>query len=220
MGSKHLEKTILNKIDELIEILIELSKHEEGYEKQIESCFEKTEEIIPLVLQLIGGNNSLVVPMLYQLIMEKLPDARIISSFGSLQEEVTRLLDQVKAKYDNHNNKTSNKDNDEKYEEMDTKTDGNSLYLELLKAFPGYEILSNYRMGGVFVDYFIPALKIALLTDSNKPSSVFNLYCQEKNIKLIQLPKEITKDYRKISRFVRQKQKNSRTFCDENRKVQ
>ena len=53
MSDRFLEKNLLNKVDELIEILIFLSKKDADYENQFKKCMDKIEEIIPLILQLI-----------------------------------------------------------------------------------------------------------------------------------------------------------------------
>lgn len=208
MYPKALEKNILNKVDELIEILISLSKKEGDQERLFEKCYEKTEEIVPLVFHLIDGNNSLLVPMLYQLIMEKLPDARIISSFGSLQEEVNRLLSKIKEKYDNtdYNSNVQTTNNENRKSVNNTTEKG--LYFEVSKAFPGFDIFPDYRICGEIVDVFIPDLKLVLIKDINKHSSVLKFYCQDHNLQLIQIPKEFFNDYRKILRFIRQKRIN------------
>lgn len=205
MSARFLEKNILNKVDELIEILISLSNKDADYEKKFQICLDKTEEIIPLVLQLIDGNRNLVVPMLHQLIMEKLPDARIISSFGGLQEEVNNLLNKTKEKYEIRERKKPPQ-SDMDYEMSSDISPQKGLHKEVQKAYPGLDIFANYRMGGVFVDIYIPTLKLALITDSKKNNSVLKFYCQENNIQLIEIPTEYTDDYRRISRFIRQKQ--------------
>ena len=95
MHTNHLEKTILKKVDELIEILICLSREEENNVDLYTKVVEKAQEILPLILHFVEGNINLAAPMLYQLIMEKLPDPQIISSFGNLQEEINILINKV-----------------------------------------------------------------------------------------------------------------------------
>ena len=172
---------------------------------------DKIEEIIPLILQLIEGNRDLVVPMFHQILMEKLPDARIISSFGCLQEEINKLLSKVKEKYENNESNLSLQSSMD-YEKPSNLSPQKRFYEEVLKAYPDLEIIANYRMGGVFVDIFIPDLKLSLLIDNKKNKSVLKFYCQENNIQLIEIPKEYTEDYRKISRFIRQKQIKQQDF--------
>ena len=128
--------------------------------------------------------------MLYQLIMEKLPDTRIISSFGSLQEQVNRLLSKIKEKYDNtdYNSNVQTTNNENRKSVNNTTEKG--LYFEVSKAFPGFDIFPDYRICGEIADFFIPDLKLVLIEDTYKPSSVLKFYCQEHNLQLIKIPKE------------------------------
>lgn len=208
MSTKLLEKTILKKVDELIEIIISLSKRDEGFEVLYDKSIEKTKEIIPLILHFIDGKTSLVVPMLYQLIMEKLPDPKILSSFGNLKEEVDMLLNNVKQDYLLA---------DEKLEEIESfLTDENQksqkfqpgLYSTVTMIYPNYQIISDYRIGGQIVDIFIPELKMLLLTGKVNNRIKLDFYCKKNNFQLIQIPKEIELDYRKLLRFLRQQQIN------------
>lgn len=208
MSTKLLEKTILKKVDELIEIIISLSKRDEGFEVLYDKSIEKTKEIIPLILHFIDGKTSLVVPMLYQLIMEKLPDPKILSSFGNLKEEVDMLLNNVKQDYLLA---------DEKLEEIESfLTDENQksqkfqpgLYSTVTMIYPNYQIISDYRIGGQIVDIFIPELKMLLLTGKVNNKIKLDFYCKKNNFQLIQIPKEIELDYRKLLRFLRQQQIN------------
>lgn len=196
MSTKLLEKTILKKIDELIEIIIGLSKKEEGFEVLYQKSIEKTEEIIPLILHFINGNTSLVVPMLHQLIMEKLPDPRIISSFGNLQEEINLFMNKVKQNFDLGD------------DENVTVMLEPGLYSSVLKAFPNCKIFSNYRLGGRIVEIYIPDLNMVLESEKTKTSYLNLKFCEQHNLKLFQIPNEVALDYRKLLRFIRQKQIN------------
>jgi len=215
MSTKVLEKTILKKIDELIEILIILSKKEEGYESLAIKSVEKAEEIIPLILHFIDGNTSLAIPMFHQLIMEKLPDPKIISSFGNLSEEVNNLVNKMKQSFSEIQGRNLNliQENIEEAEELIADEPCSNLYTTVCKAFPGQEILSNYRLGGEIVEIYIPQLKLALVSKKNKNGFVkLNYYCKKHNIKFLEISDDIALDYRKLLRFIRQKAINPAGF--------
>ncbi|MDK2824673.1 MAG: hypothetical protein PWP71_2591 [Clostridia bacterium] len=207
MATNLLEKSILRKVDELIEIIIELSSKNNNYLELKKRANKKATEIIPLILHFIEGNISLLEPMLYQLVMEKLPDPKIISSFGNLQEEVNLLISEVVEKFQENPNKYK-----EEYKEV-TKIDDNITYKDLprslkssvCKAFPNTNILFNYQLRGEILDIYIPEFKIALIPESKKNKYIkLNYFCKKLDIKLIQIPDVVALDYRKLLRFIKQ----------------
>ena len=96
MSTNLLEKTILTKVEEFINILIELSglKNEREKKEFRQQGIDKCQEIIPLLLHFLEGKEQYVEPMIYQLVQEKLPTSIILNSFGQLQEEIKFVVQQ------------------------------------------------------------------------------------------------------------------------------
>jgi len=206
MHTNLLEKTILKKVDELIEILICSSKKEEENEDFYTESVEKAREILPLILHFVDGNTNLAAPMLYQLILEKLPNPQIISSFGNLQEEINVLMKKV-INSNNDPKKTPNiqlqSDQSPQNESINTEAEFN-FNSSVLKAFPNVEVLFNYRLGGEILEVYIPNLNIILSTDTTKIlNAKLKFFCKKQDLKLIKIPPEIALDYRKLLRFIK-----------------
>jgi len=207
MHNNHLEKTVLKKVDELIEILICLSTKDENNEALYAKGVEKVREILPLILHFIEGNINLAAPMLYQLIMEKLPDPQIISSFGNLQEEINILINKV-INNDYEPRKATNilpLENQATLSKFSNKEEDRTFNSSVLKAFPNVEVLFNYRLGGEILEIYIPELKIILSTDSTKNSNAkLKYFCKKQGLKMIHVPLGIALDYRKLFRYIKQ----------------
>ncbi|MFZ5943516.1 MAG: hypothetical protein ACOYVD_05370 [Bacillota bacterium] len=199
MTSSLMEKTVLKKIDQLIEIIIDLSSNSQKADLRGQAL-KKIEELIPLILHFIEGNKSLIQPMLYQLIMEKMPDPRIISSFGNLKEELNSILLDATKEIDME---TKNQSAEKLQKEVNTDI-GNTPNLQsfIIKTFPNDNVLFNYRFGGDFLDAYLPGLKIAYIIERENHNYIkLNYFCEKQGIKLIVVPKEAEIDYLTFKRI-------------------
>jgi len=212
--TKFLEKTILNKVDELIQLIIELSSQENNYSILKEKAIEKTLEIIPLILHFLDGNLTHIEPMLYQLIKEKLPNTTIISSFGKFQEELNILLKEVMViflknpqYYLDYAEKITEKNEVKNILDEDCFLNSdlqNNLQTSVFKAFPSEKIIFNYPIRGQNLDVYLPQLNLALISTKNNKSFIKLEYlCKKQRIHLLQVPEEIENDPRRLIRFIK-----------------
>lgn len=144
-----LEKTILAKIDMLIEIIysVELCGEEEKerYQKQGSALIK---ELAELLAQLIGPREEYINNAIKELIAQRMPEHNIESSFGVLNE-LCEIVNQDVSKHS----------------KLD-KCQGNDSIDPLQKAinylFSQYNIIKKFRYHGCFFEYYIPALKVAV----------------------------------------------------------
>jgi len=196
MVSKFLEKTIAKKVEEIIHLIIELSTSKENPLIK-NDITEKIKDITPLILQYLNGNKNLVEPMLHQLIMERLPDPRIISSFGNLQVAVNSVLAETKKAIDTNEERKTVQLGDKGA--CDIKT-------AVIKAFPRANLLFNYRVGGEIIDILIVNEGLALITERKASKYIkMKYFCEKLGYILHIIPQNIVGDYRKLFRYLKGK---------------
>jgi len=199
MATDYLEKSILQKVDQLIDIIIEVSSAKENYASLKNEAIKKALELIPLLLYFLEGNIIHVESMFYQLIMEKLPDPRIFTSFGNFQQELNIIIKEAIITFQKSPEHYIIEDDNHSPEVL-----RNSLQSTVFKAFPALKVLFNYQIRGQTLEAYIPSLKIAFISENKKSSFVkLNYLCKKLGIRLIQVPKEISGDHRRLIRFIK-----------------
>lgn len=217
MGTRTEEKNIIRKIDDVIELLIEISGDSGDIAFYRKQAIEKCCDLIPMLLPFLDGNNDHLESFIFQLVKERLPNWNIISTFGNLQEELDTIISNSIKMYFNQENieeefteekeECKSSDNIEIPQTKVEKKINNEeelkiLQLNLLKLLPKEEIIFNYFLGGKIIDAFLPDKKIAFVTKKVSPS--LNFISCKKGIKIFFVPKNIQKDYRKLWKFIKQ----------------
>lgn len=220
MSTNLLEKTILNKIEELVKILIELSnlKNDDEKKELHNEGIDKCREIIPLLLHFLEGKEQYVEPMIYQLVREKLPEPIILNSFGQLQEELNFVVHKSIHDFKTYNEIVKPEILETETVEVAQKShlEGNlqsentvidsksTLYQCLAKAFPNSTIIENYKIRGQRIDYFIRELKLAFTAELTPYQLArLNYVCTQDNIKLFPVPKKLIKNPKKLALFIK-----------------
>lgn len=93
LEKRELERKILGGIDRLVHILIDISSAA-GRPKAVlmEQAAQMVRDLSPLLLNLLGGQEEHLEGLLRQLVSQKLPPRLALISFGSLQEDLDRIL--------------------------------------------------------------------------------------------------------------------------------
>lgn len=87
------EKRILADINNIVQILIELS-YTKGTKKEVlyNNAVQLLKELRPCLLGLINGREELLESLTKQLISQKLPHPFMFNSFGDLQKDLNRVI--------------------------------------------------------------------------------------------------------------------------------
>jgi len=222
MADNFFEKSILKKIDEFINIVIELSSAKDNNSYIREQALQKGTEIIPLILHFLEGNVEHVEAMFQQLVMQRLPEPRIISSFGSFEENLHSFIKEVvetffqnpaKVVKESANNALSQEVKNPDLEEETIDDSLNDFQNSIKKVFPNVEILYDFNLRGEKVDAYIPEFKLAIVEkNKNKNYAKLKYLCQTRGLNLIELPSEISRNYRRLLRYLKSINKYKKDF--------
>ncbi|SMB96062.1 hypothetical protein SAMN00017405_1450 [Desulfonispora thiosulfatigenes DSM 11270] len=205
MGRESLEKNIITKVDELVNIILNLEVDTKDYQAYKDSAIKKTEELIPLLTNFVEGNIDYIEPMLTQLIKERLPNNLNISTLDAELAKVIKAANgQESEELNEMLNETINPENlnDEKeqYKELSNSTE-NELQKSIKKVYPKGKILYNFSIRGQIVDAYLSDKKVALT--SKKFNKSVEYFCKKQGIKIFYVPKEIRNDYRRLGRALK-----------------
>lgn len=217
MGSESLEKTILNKVDKLVEVIIELSAEDNEYSNYKENAINETKELIPLILDFVEGKIEYVEPMLLQLIKERLPSKEMASIFSDLDNELDEIIKTATSEFkgitdeqdEQHEAEVEEKIEEDSSEEAFIETvkktsisaSLNDLQAAISKVFPDKKVINNHLIRGKRVDVYLPQSKIALTT--KKLNKSFEYFCQKQGIKVLSVPNDLSRDYRRLARAIK-----------------
>ncbi len=213
--NKELEIKIVNLTDQLIQKVI-ASSLTDGQEKDL--LIEDTNNIIlelsALICDLIDDEEHLE-SMLKQLVLQKLPDEEILESFDNFSNLLYEVIEKGVEKYrntlikplaehtetvnDNKTNATNAVNLEESHKNtkinidnsIDSTNDNDQIYLMLKNIYPEYKIFENYTYRGGRFNYFIPELKLAILTnhiETSIKSGLIDFIAKRHKLKLVKLP--------------------------------
>lgn len=165
-------------------------------------------------MHFLEGNVVHVEAMFQQLLMQRLPDPRIISSFGSFQEHLNSLIKEIVETFFNNNqvkdikelSRTGLSQEVESPEKENNTIDEShdKLQNSIKKVFPNTKILFDFNVRGEKVDAYIPELKLAFVEKKENKNYVKLCYlCETRGIVLIELPPEISRNYRRLLRYLK-----------------
>lgn len=194
-----IEKAILSRVDRLVNILIELSHTNEHHKGTLlEEAVKVIEEMKPLLLGLVDGQEQHLEPMLRQLISQKLPNGVIMNSFGDLQKDLTRILNLALR------HETSEQQNivdkveqlhQQQYNQSKTghpvKKENPKELLEqfLKKTYPDMKIVKGYYIRSLCLDFYLPEKKLGfiLVSPQYRNNKVLEHFLKKEEIKLIEV---------------------------------
>lgn len=204
-----LEKTIINKIEKVVNTIIELSAELDTIKQKDlrDKSVQELKETIPLMLYILNGNTNHLEAMIRQIISQKLPNKDIISSFGALHNEISYIIKQAIEKYDYSQCHDQDNLGVKKVikNDQEAELDGQQLLWHLLsKLLPDDEIIKNYRIRTYTITAFIPRLKLAIdfIEDQGRQKHFKDFYCRQIGIKLIEVEKRQIKDQKLFRKVV------------------
>lgn len=193
-----MERAILSCVERLVNILIELSHTNEHYKGPLfEKAVKVIEEMKPLLLGLVDGQEKHLEPVLRQLVSQKLPHSVIMSSFGDLQKDLNRILN-LALRQD-----TSEQQIVDKVEQLHQqqcnqaitnqpvkKEDPQELLERFLKkTFPDVRIVKKYYLRSLCLDFYLPDKKLGfvLVSPQYRNNRFLEHYLKKEKIKLIEV---------------------------------
>ncbi len=211
MNKKELEKNILEKTDKLVDSIINSSDDNDRSIKY-KNAIINVKDLAKLTVKLIENEDHLE-NMLKQLISQKLPDKKILNSFGDFSKDIDYIIacGLKEYKQDTADKKLVNinylnnvapvkiyiKNNS--FRKANKNTKKNEITSADLKAlrllFPTEKIISNYKVHGTIINYILPQKQLAVVISNKhqkKYQGLLSFWCKNNNIKLIKLlPEEI-----------------------------
>jgi len=197
-NERMLGEQILAAIDLLIESLIaaELRSPQDVQQSFDEGC-QLVAQLFGLVEQLIGAHPEYVVAAVKELVNQRIPDQRLLNGFSRFHA----LLDEM-CKY------VSNSGLEAQYSQCDADTgapvskDKVERALELL--FPSQPVCKHHRHDGVYFDYYLPSLKIALEESGSQraENALKDYLCRRDGIRIATVDHSLP-GYREIARQIK-----------------
>jgi len=109
LRNNRLESKILQKVDELIKLTLEAGiNNKEEREKQLEKGIALVQEMGDLLLKVLEGRNEHLQALLEQLVSQRLPERRILQSFGNFPHDIQYVIENGVMKYLDNKEGTSN----------------------------------------------------------------------------------------------------------------
>lgn len=100
MRNNRLENEILKRVDELIQRALSVSlKDEPGRQEQLASAVALVQEMGDILLEVLEGQEQHLQALLEQLINQRLPDRRILHSFGNFAQDINYIVTEGIASY-------------------------------------------------------------------------------------------------------------------------
>lgn len=100
MRNSRLENEILRRVDELVQCAMSVSlKDEPGREEQLARGIALVQEMGDFLLEVLEGREQHLQALLEQLIAQRLPDRRILHSFGNFPHDIQYIISEGTANY-------------------------------------------------------------------------------------------------------------------------
>ena len=197
INTTEIEKNILGNIDNLIQIIIQMSQLEkEDFNKhlpQAETLINKTNLLLKQLLQ----RNELPLEQIYrQLIAQKLPPPKLQKCFGNLEPTLEAIFalpifhNQPKKQPQTNISEVSTI---HPHTKINTSSKKSEVKINLDKfitaLYPQEKIIKNYSFRSIKLDYFLPKRKLAILLTPLYYRRTFslNLLTHHEGIQLIEI---------------------------------
>ncbi|MDK2821368.1 MAG: hypothetical protein PWP31_1333 [Clostridia bacterium] len=113
LRSNQLENDILQRVDELIQCVISIGSNEDiDREEELNRGIKMVKEMGDMLLEVLEGREQHLQALLEQLVSQRLPDRRILKSFGNFSQDIQQIISQGVASYLKSRNEPENEDND------------------------------------------------------------------------------------------------------------
>ncbi|QGP93563.1 hypothetical protein MGLY_29790 [Neomoorella glycerini] len=100
MRDNRLENAILQRVDELVQCAISISlKDESARVEQLARGIAMVQEMGDLLLEVLEGREQHLQALLEQLVAQRLPDRRILQSFGNFPRDIQYIISEGTARY-------------------------------------------------------------------------------------------------------------------------
>ncbi|WP_406678581.1 hypothetical protein [Moorella sp. ACPs] len=100
MRNNRLENEILQRVDELVQCAISISlKDESTRAEQLARGINMVQDIGDLLLEVLEGREQHLQALLEQLVAQRLPDRRILQSFGNFPRDIQYIISEGIARY-------------------------------------------------------------------------------------------------------------------------
>ncbi|KYH33216.1 hypothetical protein [Neomoorella mulderi] len=100
MRNNRLENEILQRVDELVQCAISISlKDESARVEQLARGIAMVQEMGDLLLEVLEGREQHLQALLEQLVAQRLPDRRILQSFGNFPRDIQYIISEGTARY-------------------------------------------------------------------------------------------------------------------------
>ncbi|MBC7325593.1 MAG: hypothetical protein H5T99_09800 [Moorella sp. (in: Bacteria)] len=100
MRNNRLENEILQRVDELIQYAISISLYDETSRiEQLARGISMVQEMGDLLLEVLEGQEQLLQSLLEQLVAQRLPDRRILQSFGNFPRDIQHIISEGISSY-------------------------------------------------------------------------------------------------------------------------
>ena len=207
MSNSQLEKDILERVDRLIEEVIELGRAGEGsFQENKRRCLETVAELGGLLTVILEGKGEEhLKPLLKQLVAQRIPDKSVLASFGSfssyletaIEEGVELYLGSLRGKTEPQ--ATSSVENpegvpaesetllpEESGKEMPRELEASleALKVALVQAYPGEEIVAGYPTRVGKISFYLPRLRLGFELESPLKDWRQEFYCRQEGIRL------------------------------------
>lgn len=190
------EKLILNNVNELVQILIELSKSEENNKEFLyEKGLTLINETVPFIMIILDNQKKHLKSFYLQLIAQKLPQH--LTSFGDLQKDLDNLLTRA---FGNNEPKVS------KALETDLQINNPLSGIEefIYSQYRKEKVLRDVFFRGILFNYYLPERKLAIKFSclSERKRKYHELLLKKEGITVVEIPSQASSlALRKLPRF-------------------
>jgi hypothetical protein len=197
-NEKMLGEQILVKIDRLIESLVaaQLRNPQDARQNFNEGC-QLVAQLFDLLGQFIGPHPEYVETAVKELVSQRIPDQRLLNGFGGFNTILDEMCQHVGSsdltvRQNGHDADAAGVVNKDKVERA----------LDLL--FPRETVWKRHRYNGIYFDYYLPSLKIAVEEsgDQRTENAVKEFLCRRDGIRVATVNNRLT-GYREIARQIR-----------------
>lgn len=198
-NEKMIGQQILARIDHLIEVVFATGHKNppEAQQAYDEGC-HIIAELFNLLEQIIGPQKEYINTAIKELVAQRIPDQRLLNSF----DDFHALLDQMCQRVDSSNNMVQDTDY-AAVAEVPVGREKVELALDLI--FPHETILKKHRYHGIYFDYYLPTLKIAIEEDEYRretEKALREFLCRRDGIRVVSVDNNIY-GYREIARQIK-----------------
>jgi|GEM_PF-1067971 hypothetical protein len=197
-NEKMLGEQILAKIDHLIESLVaaQLRNPQDARQSFNEGC-QLVAQLFDLLGQFIGPHPEYMETAVKELVNQRIPDQRLLNGFSGFNT----LLDEM-CKHAGSSDLTARQNGRDADAAGVVSKDRVERALDLL--FPRETIWKRHRYNGIYFDYYLPSLKIAVEESGYQrtENALKEFLCRRDGIRVATLNNSLT-GYREIARQIK-----------------